>query len=326
MDSHSTPTNTTKSPVLFLVFNRPDMTAEVFEAIRKAKPERLYVAGDGPRHGVHSDLRLVEETRRIATQVDWPCHVETLFRESNLGCKAAVGEAISWFFLKEHEGIILEDDTVPHPDFFLLCDSLLEKYRNETRVSAITGGNFQNGEVRGDASYYFSRHPHVWGWATWRRAWLFYDPLIEFWPRLRKSKLFKNLFSSRREMRYWTNIMESVHKGRQTTSWGYPWMASVFSRNGLVATPNVNLVSNIGWGSNSTHTKDESSPFSRMRVEPIGIIKHPSEIVRDSYADRNTFSQRFDFGLLQNPFDYAVALRDRLSVLVTQVSNNSRKH
>lgn len=325
MDEISTGQRATKSPVLFLTFNRPETTAMVFEEIRKARPGRLYVSGDGPRHGVHSDLTLVEETRKIATQVDWPCHVETLFRESNLGCKAAVGGAISWFFQKEHEGIILEDDTVPHPDFFLFCDSLLEKYRNETRVSAITGGNFQNGEVRGDASYYFSRHPHVWGWATWRRAWLFYDPLIEFWPRLRKSKLFKNLFSSRREMRYWTNIIESVHKGRQTTTWDYPWMASVFSRNGLVATPRVNLVSNIGWGSNSTHTKDESSPFSRMRVEPIGIIKHPSEIVQDTHADRDTFDHRFDVGLLQNPIDYVVAVGRRLQRLLLQAVKNWRK-
>lgn len=155
-----------KTAVLFLVFNRPETTKTVFEAIRKAKPKRLYIAADGPRKHREGENEKVSSVRQIVTYVDWPCDVKTLFRDENLGCKSAVSGAITWFFNHEEEGIILEDDCLPHPDFFPFCESLLKRYANDERIWVITGNNFQNGIQRGEASYYFSRYNHVWGWAS----------------------------------------------------------------------------------------------------------------------------------------------------------------
>ena len=156
-----------QTPVLFLIFNRPDTTEKVFDAIRAAKPLRLYVASDGPRANQSGEDQIVNKVREISTSVDWSCEVKTLFQKENLGCKKAVSKGITWFFEQEKQGIILEDDCLPHPDFFVFCENLLEHYADNKHVWAITGDNFQNGQKRGEGSYYFSRYNHVWGWASW---------------------------------------------------------------------------------------------------------------------------------------------------------------
>ena len=161
--------NVLDTPVLFLVFNRSDTATQVFEKIRQVRPSRLYVAGDGPREGYNEEEK-VAKAREIATRVDWPCEVKTLFRDKNLGCAHGCSNAISWFFQHEEKGIILEDDCVPHLDFFTFCENLLDRYAEDERVTVVSGNNFQKGKWRGDASYYFSKFPHIWGWATWRRA------------------------------------------------------------------------------------------------------------------------------------------------------------
>lgn len=293
MEPDFTQTSTTKSPVLFLVFNRPKMTAEVFEAIRKARPERLYVAGDGPRPGVRSDYRLVEETRRIATSVDWPCRVETLFRESNLGCNAAVSGAITWFFESETEGIVIEDDCLPNSDFFVFCDELLERYRDDVRVMAITGNNFQNEIRRGDASYYFSTYPHVWGWATWQRAWRSYDPHLSFWQDQKKRNRTVSQLRTIREKKYWSKILSRAYPVKRATSWDYLWTGTVFYRAGLTATPNINLVTNIGFGFDSTHTSNPASPLANLPTGNIGRILHPEAVQVNDEADLFTFDNVF---------------------------------
>jgi hypothetical protein len=163
------------APILFLVFNRPETTARVFEAIRNAKPSRLYIAADGPRDFIYNEYAVCAKTREIASRVDWDCDVETLFRAENLGCKAAVSSAISWFFSHEEEGIILEDDCLPCESFFYFTTILLEKYRHDERIAHIAGSNFQDGKKVGDGSYYFSDLYNIWGWATWKRVWKDYD-------------------------------------------------------------------------------------------------------------------------------------------------------
>ena len=155
-----------ETPVLFLVFNRPDTTAQVFEAIRQAKPPRLYVASDGAREDKEGELEKVKQVREIVSQVDWNCEVKTLFRDKNLGCKIAVSSAIDWFFEQEEMGIILEDDCLPHPTFFRFCQELLERYRDDERIGMISGNNFQFGRKCTDYSYYFSMYSHIWGWAS----------------------------------------------------------------------------------------------------------------------------------------------------------------
>lgn len=278
--------------VLFLVFNRPDTSAQAFEAIRKAKPSRLYVAADGPRVGRTGEADRVAEVREIATRVDWPCELKTLFRHSNLGCKSAVSSAITWFFEHEEKGIILEDDCLPHPDFFRFCDELLNRYANDEHIAVITGNNFQNGQKRGKASYYFSKYNHCWGWATWRRAWQHYQGDLPFWPEWQSSSEWRRLTPDKTERRYWSRIFDQVRAG-EIDSWAYPWTASVWFKQGLTVTPNVNLVSNIGFGPDSTHTASADSPLAGMTTAALGQITHPRSLVQDVEADRYVFDYVF---------------------------------
>ena len=279
--------NIFNTPVLFLIFNRSDTASCVFEKIRQAKPSRLYVAGDGPREGYNEEEK-VAKVREIATRVDWDCEVITLFRDKNLGCKNGVSGAINWFFEYEEQGIILEDDCLPHRDFFNFCENLLDRYAKDKRVSVITGNNFQNKKWRGNASYYFSKYNHVWGWATWRRAWIHYDGDIKFWPRWRNSKAWLNHTPNKVERKYWRNIFDRVYEG-QIDTWDYSWTASTWCKGGLTATPNVNLVSNIGFGDHATHTKDKNSKFSNMSVNSLGNLTHPKKVERNYLADSLTF-------------------------------------
>ncbi len=182
-----------QSPILLLVFNRPDTTRQVFETIRAARPPRLYVAADGPRPGRAGEAERCAEVRELTTQIDWPCELKTLFRNENLGCKIGVSSAIDWFFQNEPEGIILEDDVVPLPSFFLYCDVLLDRYRNDIRVGVISGSNLVSNHLMLEESYFFSRYNHIWGWASWRRAWDHYDVTMASWPEWRNNRGLQNI-------------------------------------------------------------------------------------------------------------------------------------
>jgi len=296
-----------KTGLLFLVFNRPDTTSKVFEKIRQAKPLRLYVAGDGPRDGNKEDEEKVEEVRKIATNIDWPCKVKTLFRDKNLGCKKGVGTAIKWFFEHEEQGIILEDDCLPHLDFFAFCENLLDYYAEDERVSVITGNNFQNNKWRGDASYYFSKYNHCWGWASWRRSWKYYQSDIEFWPEWSKSKNWLNYIPNKIERRYWKKIFSDAYQ-KKIDSWAYSWTASLWYKGGLTATPNINLVSNIGFRADATHTKIKEHKLSILPTSNLFKIKHPKIVQRNLEADRFTFDNVFKSKYLCFPYNWLIFL------------------
>lgn len=289
-------------PILFLVFNRPDTTKRVFEMIRKVRPKKLYVAADGARYKKNEEMA-VSKVREIATNVDWSCEVKTMFRNKNLGCKEAVSQAITWFFKNEEFGIILEDDCLPHIDFFYFCRNLLEVYSKNEKVFAITGNNFQDGKWYGDSSYYFSKFPHCWGWATWRRSWKHYRGNIPFWKDWSKSKAWINFTPNKVERNYWTKIFNLVEK-QKFDSWAYPWLCSVWYKNGLTATPNVNLVTNIGFGERGTHTKSKNDKFSNMQVKSIGELKHIKNIERNEKADAWTFNFHYGGKNLYFPFNF----------------------
>jgi hypothetical protein len=278
--------------ILFIIFNRPDTTQEVFNAIRDARPPRLYVAADGAREGRAGEAERVGHVRQIATAVDWPCEVRTLFRDKNLGCKHAVSSALNWFFENESCGIVLEDDCLPHPDFFTFCEASLERYAKNETIMAITGNNFQDGQVRGDGSYYYSRLAHVWGWASWCRAWQHYDVDMQKWPSWKKTSEWRNFWKQKSATSYWSNVFDRTHSGLIDT-WDYQWTASIWMRGGLAVTPNVNLVSNIGFGPDATHTVVSDDVNSKRRVEGIGILKPPSKIVPDHEADDYVMKAQF---------------------------------
>lgn len=252
-----------KTPVLFIIFNRPDTAQQVFNAIRRAQPKQLYVAADGPREDRPGEAQRCQQTRDIIKQVDWQCEIRTLFQEKNLGCGLGPATAITWFFDNVEEGIILEDDCVPSADFFTFCEELLDYYRDNKKIMHISGDNFQYGQKRGDGSYYFSAWAdcHAWGWATWRRAWKYFD-------------------------------FSCTSDEHRKTVWDWQWGISVRDKGGLGIVPNVNLVSNIGVGSDATHTVG-SARYSNVPTQTLAFpLVHPKKTSRNRAADCYTYCTR----------------------------------
>lgn len=275
-------------PVLVLAFNRPDAARRVFDVLRAVRPARLYFAVDGAREGKREEAQRVDQVRSLAGTIDWDCEVSTLFRDKNLGCKIAVSEAISWFFDHEEAGIILEDDCIAHPSFFEFAGGLLERYRDDERVMLVSGNNFQFGRRRTGDSYYFSRYNHIWGWASWRRSWKLYDHGMKAWPAVRDGRWLEDILGSRRAAAYWGNIFDTTFRERNT-SWAYRWTFSCWINSGLSVLPNVNLVSNIGFGSEATHTVHGGSPIANLALAEMRFpLQHPEFIVRDAVADLRT--------------------------------------
>lgn len=276
--------------ILFLVFNRPALTARVFEIIRQVRPARLYLAADGPRPGINDDVEKCRETKKIISNVDWPCEVKTLFKEKNLGCGKAVSTAITWFFENESEGIILEDDTLPAEDFFRFCVELLEQYRNDHRVMQIGGGNFLPPTFKKSSfSYYFSNHNNIWGWATWKRAWDLYDYSMSTYHGTRSMDNIRKYFTSIHEDAYFSFVFERTARLPEIT-WDYQWEFVRRMNSGLTIVPNANLVMNIGFDSDATHTVNTEGRAANMAIERIVFpLNHPKAIVADHYADKSFF-------------------------------------
>jgi hypothetical protein len=218
--------------------------------------------------------------------VDWPCTVHTLFREHNLGCRQAVSTAIDWFFEHEEAGIILEDDCLPHPSFFPYCEELLHHYRDDTRIMHINGSNILRGWVRDpDYSYYFSRHNAIWGWASWRRAWQHYNVATPLLPEIqRKNYLWRHFFNSL-EARMLLRPLWATHRGELDT-WDYQWSFAMVIQSGLSVMPAVNMISNIGFGGDATHTLNTSHPWAELATEPMPLpLRHPNFVIRDTVSD-----------------------------------------
>lgn len=253
-----------RSPVLFLVFNRPDLTARVFEAIRQARPSRLYIAADGPRTDRPNEAEQCRKVRTLVAQVDWPCQVETLFHDENLGCKEAVSLAITWFFKSEPEGLVLEDDCLPSPDFFVFCDELLERYRHDERVGMICGTSLfdlrKEGVVQKQEDYIFSRYFSVWGWASWARVWKDYDVNISAWTDHRRD--ISHLTSHSRLRKINECLFDSVQSGKIDT-WDYQLSFLHWATQRVAIVPTFNLVENIGFGPDATHTKNSLDLLSK---------------------------------------------------------------
>jgi hypothetical protein len=240
------------SPVLFLIFNRPEVTAQSFAGIRRARPPRLYIAADGPRADRPGEEELCKQTRGIVDAVDWPCSVKTLFRKRNLGCAKGVSTAISWFFQHEEEGIVLEDDIVTHPDFFSFCEAMLERYRYDERVMHISGMNMQFGIKRGETSYYFSEIMHCWGWASWRRAWQKFDFAMPGLAGFINRELPKK-FASPAVVAHFRATLRHV-RNNAIDSWAVRWHYSIWRAGGLCLQSNANMIINIGFSASATHT------------------------------------------------------------------------
>ncbi len=223
--------------------------------------------------------------------IDWKCEVKTLFRENNLGCKIAVSEAITWFFDNVEEGIIIEDDCLPSPDFFPFCEELLKKFRDNEKIMHISGANYQFGKKHGAASYYFSIYPHIWGWASWRRAWKKYDVNLTDLENFKNKNTIKKIADQPKEQLYWLSRFEMVKNGTFNT-WDYQWVFACWNNEGLSISPNYNLVTNIGFNNEATHTVSET-PIANMPLEKLNTVIHPNKIIVNHKADHFIFENIF---------------------------------
>lgn len=279
-----------KAPILFLIFNRLNTTKQVFSVIQKVKPQKLYIASDGPRNGRGGEKEIVDSVRKyVLDNINWECEIKTLFREKNLGCKVAVSSAIDWFFENEEEGIILEDDCLPDLSFFQFCQELLEKYRNDERVAIISGNNFNDKKI-GEADYYFKRIPHIWGWATWKRVWDKYDVNMSQYAEFKKNNKIKEIWSNKKVQKYWNYIFSEVLNGSIDT-WDYQLTFCCFNNNLLNICPNKNLVRNIGFGDGSTNTTFMVRGVSDLNSFTLSFpLNHPVDIlyseINDNYINK----------------------------------------
>lgn len=277
------------TPVLFLVFNRPNTTQQVFEAIRQAKPKQLFIAADGPRTSKVGEAEKCSKVREIATQMDWDCEIKTLFRKENLGCGKAVSAAINWFFEHVEEGIILEDDTLPSQSFFKFCEQLLEKYRHQDNIMHIGGCNVL-APFNSRDSYFFSKTATIWGWATWRRAWKLYDFNMTRLPQFIESN--KIISVSKIESQQLVHIENLKDVATQSIdTWDIQWTFSIWDNNGLAIISKANLVSNIGFGIDATHTKESSNFFFNCPTLELKTIEHPEQIVLNQPYDEFIYNQ-----------------------------------
>jgi hypothetical protein len=275
-------------PILFLIFNRPDLTARVFERIRAAKPKRLFIAADGPRlQYLDEAVRCVAARHVVDGGIDWDCEVKTLYRDSNLGCREAVSSAILWFFTNVEHGIILEDDCLPDPSFFGFCSEMLAMYRDDSSVGHINGSSFAKRSRFGRSSYAFSKYPHMWGWATWSRAWSFYSFDAEWWFTPQGRECASKRCPSLKERAYWDAIFDQLRHGLLDT-WDYYWTLTTW-RYGLQSVyPKRKLVQNIGFRSDGTHTKTD---YGRLgsRAQSLRSIRHPNSVVGHAGIDEDHF-------------------------------------
>lgn len=276
--------NKIKTPVLFIIFNREDTTIQVFNRIKSVRPSRLYIVADGPRKVNPLDKEACRRTREIIDLVDWDCDVFKNYSEENMGCKKRVSTGIDWFFENEEFGIILEDDCLPETSFFMFCEELLEKYKNDDRVSLISGSRFNDKKI-GFSDYYFSKIPQIWGWATWRRTWDKYDINMLNYQNFKKKYTIKEIWKDKKIQNYWMDVFEDAYNGDINT-WDYQLVFSIFMNKNLCICPNVNLISNIGFGKNSTNTLVLDKRISRLTLEKIDFpLEHPHHIEYDEGND-----------------------------------------
>lgn len=278
-----------QTPILFLIFNRPDTTKKVFAEIKKQKPKFLYIASDWPRKNKEWEKEIVDETRAIImNNIDRDCEVETLFRETNLWCKQAVSQAITRFFDNVEEWIILEDDCLPDPSFFWFCETMLDKYRNDTRIMHISGDCFLPKKRQNNNEYFFSHHNHIWWWATWKRAWSMYDPDIKTLPEFKKLNLINNITNNFFSKKVWLYNFELVFDWKHDT-WDYQWTYCMRTNNWLAILPWVNLISNIWFSPDALHTKNETwvSNLPRETINYKNLVE-PNFVLADCEKVRYT--------------------------------------
>ena len=277
--------------VALIIFNRPEVTARVVSEIARARPGRLFVIADGPRDGRPGEAEKCAATREIIDRVDLSCEVLKNYSDVNLGVGVRPATGIRWVFEHVDRALIFEDDCVPNQTFFRYAEELLEKYHDDERVMHISGDNWNFGE--GPFSYFFSCYCYSCGWATWRRAFQHYDPEVKLWKTLRNTSWLMDILGDERAVEFWAGKFEAVFtNGIEQNGWDWPWLFACWAHRGLSILPARNLISNIGFSADATHTTraDDERAFVPT-VDMAFPLRHPPCMVRDTEADRRIFAQ-----------------------------------
>jgi hypothetical protein len=275
-----------ETAVALILFRRPEQTAQVFERIREARPRRLFLIADGPRPGLADDDGGCEAARAVVEQVDWPCEVTRDYASGNLGLRRRIVSGIDRTFEEVERAIILEDDCLPHPTFFRWCEEMLERYEGDERIMHITGSQLLPEPPDNGASYSFSRYVHVWGWATWRRAWRLYDDDLADWHGKseadRESQL-RRMYREESERRYWRYVWNN---SREIDNWDILWSYAVQSRGRTAVNPHSNLITNVGFGEDATNAIDDPFGIAGRPLEEMRFpLDHPESVEKDAEAD-----------------------------------------
>lgn len=296
------------TPILLIIFNRPDKVRRLIDSLRAIKPTKIYISADGPRDSVPADTELCKQARAMVSQINWPCEVITNFHERNTGSDFGPEKALNWFFDNVDEGIILEDDCSPHPDFFHFAKEMLSRYRSNEQIMLISGNNFQNGIIRGDGNYYFSKYPSTWGWASWKRAWNHYDTNTTAYDDFLEKEKINTICQSNAEKKFFLKFFNQIHT-HKIEHWDIKWIFTIWNNDGIAIIPNVNLVQNVGFGKDATHTIKHDDTMV-IKASPLEKIVHPSIITVNKEADAYLFKHIYEFTLTKK-FLYLIELIKR---------------
>lgn len=278
------------TPVVLILFNRPHHVRRVLERVAEARPPKLFIIADGPRNAEDRDL--CAQARSVVSNISWPAEIHTNFSEVNLGVARRVSSGLDWVFGRVPEAIILEDDCLPGPDFFVFCEEMLERYRNDSRIGVISGNNFVAPGMCCPDSYYFSKYPHVWGWATWRRTWSLFDFNMRSWPKAKSLGLLTSVFTCPETITFWTSTFDSIYEA--PLGWDAKLVYTCLTNNLLNVLPGQNLVSNIGWGPDASHALDTSSPLANIPIGKLCFpLSHPDFVFCWREADEATEAAQF---------------------------------
>ena len=289
-----------EAPVALFVWNRPELTREVFERVRDARPRRLLIVADAAREDVPGDEDRCREVREVVADVDWPCQVDRDYADVHMGCRRRMSSGIDWVFEQVPEALILEDDCIPADSFFSFCAEILARYRNVNEVMSIAGtAAFDIPDVEG-ASYSFSRYNPTWGWATWRRAWKHYDVSIPRWRRIDQSALLSSISPSLAFRLTWTRVFKDAHRDDYDT-WDHQWTFTIWDQGGVAVLPSQNLVTNRGFGPDATHTKQDIGFGHRPRRELDFPLRHPPAVEVDPFRERAIWQQILATVILPTP-------------------------
>ena len=297
------------TPIIFIVYKRLETTKKVFDKIKAIRPSKLYLVADGPK--TPQEETLTSSVRSyLEEHIDWECNITKIYSHTNLGCAKRVQTGLDYVFENEEMAIILEDDTLPDPSFFNFCEELLERYKDDQQVAHISGCNLHTNAVNFKESYCFSSIVNIWGWATWKRAWIHYDINMPSWDNEDKESFLSHWCQDRKSRKGIHKMLDLHCNNEDPWTWDYQWVYACWNSNGLSILPSVNLVSNLGIGPNASNTKSHFTVeiYPSTLDEILFPLTHPlvkrnTDLEARYYsASKSSFIRRLK-NLIKSAFD-----------------------